>query len=643
MMIATVIVAGCSSGESRANLLIVLMDTLRPDRLGCYGHERDTSPTIDSLASSGVLFERAFATSDYTQASTASLFTGRYPLAHGYVNAGYTLDPDNETLAEVLGAAGYATGAFIANGLAGRKYGMDQGFAHHFEKNRALAEELVEEASRFVCGEASLPTFAYLHFLDVHDPYRTPTAHRDRYAPPGGFAQDMLDTLLLEERHAAAWWGEAQGWWNSDAEQRQTEAYFSDYSRLYDGAISYWDSQVARLLADLEACGQAERTIVVIVADHGEQLMEHGYFGHANSGYDVGLQIPLVIYDPRLARGLDEAGGGVRVAANVSLVDLMPTLLDRLGVAGPAQMQGVSRWGLVTDSTAAQPPGPGRGAVRDIVHTEGTFFGNRPFHTLTQTVRQGGWKLILDRLRDAKELYHLDADPGEQRDLYDDRPDQVNRLAALIRAQYEQNRVEMEGRRLAREDRGEEKLRELVALGYVGGGQSLRRRPSEFQPMRPVELTRYGPFGDEGGLEVLGSRLDFATGEVVTAQIVRGLSDNLGRRDSRGLWFDRRATFLMRRGEEHNTAVVDTYIDTLPGSGHPSRLELLVDGAVVETRSVGSPGPVTLSAAIPATGSSSPYLHVEVRAQHLFVYQLGPSPRTHVYAAYRVRRVQLEE
>jgi hypothetical protein len=345
----------------------------------------------------------------------------------------------------------------------------------------------------------------------------------------------------------------------------------------------------------------------------------------------------LVVYDPR-RRDQNGLPTGRRVAANVSLVDAMPTLLARLGVAGPAQMQGVDRWGLVDGAGSREPD-----IEPDFVYTEGTFFGNRPFHTLTQTGRHGGWKLILDRLRDTKELYDIRSDPNELRDLYAERPDQVHRLAELMRAQYEQNRMAMDGHRMVEQERGEEKLRELIALGYVGGGQPLRRRPSEFGPMGPMELSRYGPFGDERGLEGLGSRIDFATGQVVTAQIVRGLSDEVGRRDSRGLWFDRRATFLMRRGESHGIAVVEAYVDTLPGSGHPSRLELLINDEVVDTRSVSRTGPVVLSAAIPGKIPAGSYMHVEVRADHRFVYKRGPSPRTHVYAACRVRRVQLEE
>lgn len=627
------LVSGCGPGEPRPNLLIVLMDTLRPDHLGCYGYGRDTSPTVDSLASRGTLFERCIATSDYTQASTASLFTGRYPLAHGYVNSDYALDPANETLAEVLARSGYATGAFIANGLAGRKYDMDQGFQTHFEKNRALAEELTDQAIAFVTAERSQPFFAYMHLLDVHDPYRTPAPARDRYAPPGGFAHSMVDTLLLEQRHAAAWWGAAQAWWESDGERRATEEYFAEYGHVYDAAIRYWDGELRRLVRALAETGQAGHTIVVITADHGEQLMEHGFFGHANSGYDVGLHIPLIIYDPRAP-----AASGTRVETDVSLVDLMPTLLARLSVPTPPAVQGVDRWALVEGSEASAPD-----SGASFVYTEGTFFSNRPFTTLIQTGRQGGWKLILDRLRDTKELYHLATDPGEERDRFGAEPERAQHLWELIRLQYEANREELGRLQATVRERDEEKLRELLALGYVGGPRRPRQSRGEYAPMRPVTPARFGPYGDEPRLHAFADRIDFVGGQVVPGQVVRGLSDPAGRRDSRGLWFDCRATFLLRRGPGHGRAAVSAFIDTLPGSGHPSRLELLIDDETAAAARVVGPGPIELSARLPDSIPEGRYLHLEVRADHRFVYQPGPSPRTHVYAAFRILSAQLEE
>lgn len=173
--------------HQKPNVVVLLMDTLRADRLGCYGYGRNTSPTVDAIARRGVIFTRCYAPSDYTQASTASLFTGKYPLAHGYINSNYVLEEANQTMAEILGQAGYRTAAFIANGLAGEKYQMDQGFEHHVEQDRAAAAELVERAAEFI-GEDDGPFF-YLH--DLHALPRRPRSpplpveHLERFADRG--------------------------------------------------------------------------------------------------------------------------------------------------------------------------------------------------------------------------------------------------------------------------------------------------------------------------------------------------------------------------------------------------------------------------------------------------------------------------
>ena len=281
------------------------MDTLRADRLGCYGYGRATSPVVDRLAARGTLFTRCYAPSDYTQASTASLFTGQYPLAHGYVNSDYVLEDANPTMAEIFGDAGYTTAAFIANGLAGGKYRMDQGFHEHFEKNRASAFELAEAAREFIGRQSPAgdqPFLAYLHFLDVHDPHRIPPADFRRLADPATFAFDMQDSLLLETMVMRAWWSAVQKWRDEPGHQGEVARYFEDYSDLYDSSIAYWDEAVGSILEALAEHGLDRTTVVVVTSDHGEQLLEHGFFGHANSGYDGGPARPPRHLRPRRGR-----------------------------------------------------------------------------------------------------------------------------------------------------------------------------------------------------------------------------------------------------------------------------------------------------------------------------------------------------
>ena len=490
----------CTAPQApRPNILILLMDTLRADRLGCYGYGKPTSPAVDRLAQRGTLFTRCYAPSDYTHASTASLFTGRYPLAHGYMNSDYVLEDANLTMAEIFRDAGYTTAAFIANGLAGRKYRMDQGFHEHFEKNRASAFELSEAATEFIdrhSQEGDRPFLAYLHFLDVHDPHRIPAAEFSRMADPSAFAFDMQDTLLLETMVMRAWWSTVQKWRDEGEDPGQVARYFEDYSDLYDSSIAYWDEAVGAILEALRRNGLDRNTVVLVTSDHGEQLLEHGFFGHANSGYDVGLHVPLVLFDPA------EDGIGRRIFRPVSLIDVLPSLLARAGVPVPKQVQGRSWWPFSragsSPATDARP-----------VYSEGTFFANRPVGTLIQTIREGKWKLILDRLRDSKELYDLSRDPGETRNLLEIETEVAARLYGEMQRHYNRHLNSFNARQRSQADRTAEKLRELRSLGYVTPpGPRRHRLAIQYFPMAGAAVHRFGPFGDEEDLGRFSDHLD---------------------------------------------------------------------------------------------------------------------------------------
>ena len=527
----------CTAAQApRPNILILLMDTLRADRLGCYGYGKATSPTVDQLAERGTLFTRCYAPSDYTQASTASLFTGQYPLAHGYVNSDYVLEDANLTMAEILRGAGYTTAAFIANGLAGRKYRMDQGFHEHFEKNRASAFELAAAAREFIIRQSpsGRPFLAYLHFLDVHDPHRIPAAEFSRLADPAAFVFDMQDTLLLESMVMRAWWSTVQKWRDDVDNQGEVDRYFEDYSDLYDSSIAYWDEAVGSILETLARNGLDRNTVVVVTSDHGEQLLEHGFFGHANSGYDVGLHVPLVIFDPA------EDGSGRRISRPVSLIDVLPTLLARAGMPVPEQVQGRSLWPF-------SRAGGTSGTDARFIYSEGTFFANRPVGTLIQTLREGRWKLILDRLRDSKELYDLSRDPGETRNLLATETDVAARLYGELQRHYNTNLDIFDARQRSQAGRTAEKLRELRSLGYITPpGPRRHRLPAQYFPMAGAAVHRFGPFGDEEDLHLFSDHLDLTRpGQAALGQIIRGCSEDPARADGTGLWFDRRSTFLL--------------------------------------------------------------------------------------------------
>ncbi len=618
----------------RPNILILLMDTLRADRLGCYGYGKPTSPAVDQLAQRGTLFTRCYASSDYTHASTASLFTGRYPLAHGYVNSDYVLEDTNLTMAEIFRDAGYTTAAFIANGLAGRKYRMDQGFHEHFEKNRASAFELSEAVTEFIgrhSQEGDRPFLAYLHFLDVHDPHRIPAAEFSRMADPSAFVFDMQDTLLLETMVMRAWWSTVQKWRDEGEAPGQVARYFEDYSDLYDSSIAYWDEAVGSILESLARNGLDRNTVVVVTSDHGEQLLEHGFFGHANSGYDVGLHVPLVLFDPA------EDGVGRRVSRPVSLIDVLPSLLARAGMPVPKQVQGRSWWPF---STAGSSPATDSRPV----YSEGTFFANRPVGTLIQTIRKGKWKLILDRLRDSKELYDLSRDPGETRNLLGIETEVAARLYGEMQRHYNSHLNSFNARQRSQADRTAEKLRELRSLGYITPpGPRRHRLPTQYFPMAGAGVHRFGPFGDEEDLERFSDHLDLTRpGGASLGQIIRGCSEDPARADGSGLWFDRRSTFLLHNDGTRRRVRFEAAVD--PGA--PAAL------TTVQVEFNDTPGRVfplegtgrfRVEAPLPDSLRRAGYFYTGLLADSRFVLHEGPSPRTHRWAALKIRGVRLLE
>ncbi len=620
--------------RQRPNLVVLLMDTLRADRLSCYGYHKTTSPNLDALAQKGVLFTRCYAPADYTQASTASLFTGCYPFAHGYINSNYVLEETNLTMAEIFRNQGYATAAFIANGLAGKKYRMDQGFDLHFEKNRGLAAEMVEEATAFIAQRRDQPFFIYLHFLDVHDPYRIPEPYHAKFADPEGFESNMQDTLLLETRIMQAWWSKDQKWWDGTDQPNAVKEYFADYEQLYDASIFYWDEVVGSLLKTLVERGMDQSTIIAIVSDHGEQFLEHGYFGHANSGYEEGLNIPFILFDP-----FNSGFSGTRIDDPVNLIDVLPTFLARLDMEIPAQVQGRERWSLIQARTrgdrTALPPGG--------VYTEGTFTLNRPFSTLIQTYQEGGWKLLLDRRRDAKELYHLGRDPEETRDLFVAEPGIAARLGDKLQEHYNRNFSIFARQKKTKMERQTEKLQELMALGYLAGGERLGNRRAEFFPMRQVQPTKFAPFGDEEDLRFFSDQIDFSQGRFAVGQVIRGFRDRVGRKDTAGVWFDRRATFLMQNREAKTRVVFEVSIDPRGGDENPTEIQVEFNDEPGVAFQLKGPGRYQLEAVLPPLLQGREYLYAGLRANSRFVLHRGGSPRLDVYGAMRIFSVRLED
>jgi arylsulfatase A-like enzyme len=458
------------------NVLLILVDTLRADALGCYGYPRATTPNLDRLARDSALFEEVIAPSPWTIPSIASLFTGVYPHVHGVVNAGIVLSDEFVTLAEMFRAAGYHTGARISNTLVNGTQGYFQGFddarvvADPFRKlvierflerigvvrhhDLATAEEITDSGIDWLEANGYAPFFLYLHYFDPHFPYYPPPPYLLRFV-------DAATTARYPDRG----WSGATLWnvLHDFRDGRRSDADVLALARAtYDGEIAYTDAQIARLLARVKSLGLAENTIIVVTSDHGEQFLEHGSRGHSKTLYQEEIRVPLLIRAPGF--------GPRRIHHRVRLLDLYPTLWEIAHLAEQPGTRALAR--------RVREQSMGRSLVPWMRGEEPVGDDGEAYCSLDLDGRKkeaylhGEWKLIEnvarkdDVERPAHELYHLSADAAERQDLSN-----ANRTVyeELARRWAEEMRV-MKARAVKNPEIDPFKkqwIRQMKALGYV--------------------------------------------------------------------------------------------------------------------------------------------------------------------------------
>jgi arylsulfatase A-like enzyme/tetratricopeptide (TPR) repeat protein len=429
-LLLAVLAGGCHRRE-RWNVLLVTFDTTRADRLACYGNQRIQTPTLDRLAAEGVRFAHAFSAVPITAPSHSTILTGRYPLAHGVRDNGlFVLGPEQLTLAEILHAEGYATAAAVGSYPVTARFGLGQGFdlfddhlAGAFEDylgNRGPKEDLFFDERRaaqvneavlpWLSEHADAPFFVWVHYFDPHQPFDPP--------PP-------YDQLYADDP--------------------------------YDGEIAYADSRLGFLLQRLERLGALERTLVVMTGDHGEGLGEHNEITHATLAYDSTLHVPLIVRPPRAA--LPVGAAGTVVERRVGTVDIVPTVLDLLGVKPPEGLQGHSLVPLWRDPGAASQRPPDQYAENlspRLTHGWGEL----------RVLFSGPFKYIHGP---RPELYDIEEDPGELHNLIAERPDVAERMRRTLQRFIDRHAVA--GVSVTQEADDEVRKR-LEALGYLHGASA---------------------------------------------------------------------------------------------------------------------------------------------------------------------------
>ena len=437
--------AACSARPSRPpNVLLILVDTLRQDHLGCYGWWRNTSPKIDALAAKSIRFDRAYSTAPWTLPSVASVLTGLYPSSHGAVQLRTALPSTALTLAEILRARGYATAGVVSHSILTARWGFHQGYDTYLD-TEARGHDYVStpgvttEAQSLVkqLAHRKRPFFLFVHYFDPHYEYKRHPEYG--FAPPSaGRLRGNESIAKLREMRA-------------DLSQEEIQ-FIQD---LYDEEIRFTDAGIGRLLATLKREGVYDDTLIVFVADHGEEFMAHGWIGHTRTLYDELVKVPLIVHPPRYR------GGGRVVKEPVSLVSLTPTILDITGV----DTEGLSFQG---DSLAPLIAG-GAENGHSIVFSEVDFiplvgvYEEKLTHKKAITTKE--FQLVRDQITGKEELYNLAADPAEQRDLAASRP----RLLKALRGDLD-SAIALARGRSADVDEMEltnEEVEKLRSLGYV--------------------------------------------------------------------------------------------------------------------------------------------------------------------------------
>jgi arylsulfatase A-like enzyme len=427
------------------NVVVYLIDTLRADRLGCYGSPEARTPRIDAFAGESIRFTRMVANSSWTRPATASVFTGRIPPRHGALEADQAIRSDVVTLPEILQRQGYATGAFVTNVVASAPFGFARGFdVFRLYPARPDRESLFVRAQRIVprvehwLGRVRPPFFAYVHVVDPHSPYVPP----DRFRRPlrADVTEDAVRSALEGQRECTRCLQDL-------ARERPTpitSERAAALSVLYDGEVTLSDAAFGEMLDMLRRAGVLDDTVVILTSDHGEEFLEHEGMTHGKSLYREVLDVPLLVRLPGGARG------GTVDTRLVQQADVLPSILDVLGLAIPDGL----------DGEAVFRDGGPRQSTREIVshlHHDG-----RTLLALTDD----RWTFIHNiegpEAGPAFEVYDRLADPDQQEDI--GRRDRV--LAAYGRRRLRHLRLAGDsGSTVRLEPALQEKLR---ALGYLG-------------------------------------------------------------------------------------------------------------------------------------------------------------------------------
>ncbi len=463
---------GPARGEG-FNVVILMVDKLRRDHLGCYGYERATSPFIDEMARKGIKFNNALTQCSWTLPSVATVFTGRYPTVHGAMTKTDEMPSSWITMAEAFRNNGYSTAAFVTNPYLKKIYNLDQGFDTYddeflkrtflglaientpylhvifqsasYSKNllksllglpvqqswleefdrwwssKLNAENVNRRVLRWVKKNREHPFFLYVHYIDVHGPY-------------------------YERRPFVK--GESPEHNEESNPQDESARYVNQQVNLYDGAIRYVDEQIKWLMQAFKEAGVYDNSLIILTSDHGEEFLEHGGLHHGGTLYEEQLEIPLLIFPSGIVRESRE------VDPPVGLIDLFPTLNEWLSLGLPVQGRAISLKKAILDADDSQLK------ARTLLFSETDLEDS-----IRSVLFQNRWKYIENNSKDTRELYDLADDPAEKKNLLAEQSALSTNLAESLNAQFTEFEKESVAARHVNLDDWTKKS--LKAMGYL--------------------------------------------------------------------------------------------------------------------------------------------------------------------------------
>ncbi|MFC1668010.1 sulfatase, partial [Chlamydiota bacterium] len=388
-----------ASYKKKPNIILLVIDALRPDHLGCYGHNRNTSPFIDQLAKEGIIFTNAYANASWTKPSVGTILSGQYPNIHNAINVNDLLSNKVLSLSEMVQNAGYQTLYYDGNNVAiDASYNFNQGFDYYTFFDQVDAAFLTNTFISKLSKLKEKPFFAYLHFMDCHVPY-----HQNEFN--SRFTGGVENKKIVPGEIVSF---KIRGMTFTDVLSPADKEY---HKALYDGQITYVDNLIKDIFLALKKENIVDNTIVIITADHGEEFWEHGNFGHGNGLYNEILKVPLIIYGSTVTH--------TKIDARVRLIDIVPTILDFTDIEKPipVQFDGISLLNVIDDPK-------GINSSNDVF-SMGTLYGDEKYclikndtKLIFNTFNKNEKQVLIGKMSDIPyELYDLANDPSEKNNI----------------------------------------------------------------------------------------------------------------------------------------------------------------------------------------------------------------------------------